>query len=134
MNRKTEKFTTLLRSDHWLSVHRRLRRKICFQLLDFSVSFKSEMLLSDYIHVYTSVKDLWQSSDTRFLTLSQLNVKFHYQRSYTHQSSAIWNELPLWVSAQSQEIIQESSLWRSCLSSKYYCDTATLAISFNWIL
>ena len=85
--------TPLLRSLHWLPIHKRIHYKIallCFK----SFNNLAPSYISDLLHVYTPSRQLRSASDTRIFRIPSCRTKTHGQRSFSYQAPILWNQLP----------------------------------------
>ena len=81
---------------HWLFVERRIEYKIatiCYNVITGTVS----TYLSDLLELYTPLRTLRSSADTRIFRIPDRRKRFHGQRAYYFFGPSIWDNFPLSV-------------------------------------
>ena len=84
---RSEHISALLCTLHWLSIHSRIKYKIC-SLCYVSLLDSSPTYLTGLTHVYTPARYLCSSSDNRILIFATMKTKSwidrHTYRHHTH--------------------------------------------------
>ena len=86
--------TPILHSLHWLSIEQRIKDKLsllCFKI----ISHQAPIYLSEFLHRYTSSRQLHSSTVTRVFRKPSFRTKSCGQHSFSYQAPVIWNQLPV---------------------------------------
>ena len=66
---------------------------LCFKI----ISHQAPIYLSELLHLYTPSRQLLSSTDTRVFKIPSFRTKSSGQRSFSYQTPAFWNQLPVSV-------------------------------------
>ena len=90
---KYDHITPLLHSLHWLPIKKRIHYKVASLCYN---SFNSTLpqYLQELLHIYTPMRTLRSSTDTRVFTIPCTRTVSFGQRSFSFQGPTVWNKLP----------------------------------------
>ena len=91
--KKLKHVQPIIQSLHWLPIRARIQYKmstLCFKV----ITGTGPQYPSEFLHLYTSSRDLRSSADTRILKIPRSNSKAFGQRSFLHVGRSTIHSLP----------------------------------------